>query len=117
MGHHAGGGASEASAPDAIEISGAELPVDTTSGGRAAQQQRLDGIYLREWDVNGAPHFKRRSKVWEEIVRAPDALRLCKTIRRVCFSKPLAKRARLQVVYPGRCKLAFDQKQRGLQAE
>lgn len=27
------------------------------------QQQHLDGIYLREWDVNGAPHFKRRSKV------------------------------------------------------
>lgn len=34
------------------------------------QQQHLDGVYLREWDVNGAPHFKRRSKVrWSTAVR------------------------------------------------
>ena len=63
-----GGGASEAPTPDAVEISGAELPVDSAGGGgrpTAQQQQRLDGIYVREWDVNGAPHFKRRSKVRE----------------------------------------------------
>lgn len=40
--------------PDAIEITGADL---------IGSSVRLDGIYLREWDVNGAPHFKRRSKV------------------------------------------------------
>ena len=60
-GHHPGDGGG-GSAPDAIEISGAELAVES-SGGRPMQQQHLDGVYLREWDVNGAPHFKRRSKV------------------------------------------------------
>lgn len=84
--HQPGGSASEASAPDAIEISGAELPVDSTSsGGRAAQQQRLDGIYLREWDVNGAPHFKRRSKVWEGGMRASDACVPAPYQTLVCF--------------------------------
>lgn len=44
--------------PEAIEVSGADLA--SRSGGGAPH---LDGVYLREWDVNGAPHFKRRSKV------------------------------------------------------
>lgn len=58
-----------ASTPEAIEISGAELSDSSsnTGGGvgraKQFQQQHIDGIYLREWDVNGAPHFKRRSKV------------------------------------------------------
>lgn len=63
-------GSGGASTPEAIEISGAELSDSSSrngSGGRAKQhqhqQQHIDGIYLREWDVNGAPHFKRRSKV------------------------------------------------------
>eukprot|EP00903_Cladosiphon_okamuranus_P015364 g14190.t1 len=59
-GHQPGGGGG-GSVPDAIEISGVELPVGS-SGGRPLQQQHLDGVYVREWDVNGAPHFKRRSK-------------------------------------------------------
>lgn len=53
-GHHFqgdGGGAF----PQAVEVSGADLAT------RGAVQ--LDGVYMREWDVNGAPHFKRRSKV------------------------------------------------------
>lgn len=58
-GHQQWGGAST---PEAIEISGAEL-ADSSNGSRRTQQQQLDGVYLREWDVNGAPHFKRRSKV------------------------------------------------------
>ena len=61
VGHQPRGG-DGGPAPDAIEISGAELAVEST-GGRPMQQQHLDGVYLREWDVNGAPHFKRRSKV------------------------------------------------------
>lgn len=40
--------------PEAIEISGADL---------TGCSVHLDGVYLREWDINGAPHFKRRSKV------------------------------------------------------
>lgn len=38
--------------PDAVEIRGADL------GGRSATQ--LDGVYVRKWDVNSAPHFKKR---------------------------------------------------------
>lgn len=38
--------------PEAIQVSGADLV------SRGALQ--LDGVYVREWDVNGAPHFKRR---------------------------------------------------------
>lgn len=56
-----GGGGGASAAPDAIEVSGADLGESTN--GRLSQQQHLDGIYVREWDVNGAPHFKRRSKV------------------------------------------------------
>lgn len=50
----AGGGEDPALIPDALEVSGADLAKGAT---------HLDGVYLREWDVNGAPHFKRRSKV------------------------------------------------------
>lgn len=39
---------------NAVEVSGA----DSVRGA-----VHLDGVYLREWDVNGAPHFRRRSKV------------------------------------------------------
>ena len=48
----------QAGLPDAVEVSGADVP-----GDKASREAHLDGIYLREWDVNGAPHFKRRSKV------------------------------------------------------
>lgn len=41
--------------PDAVQVSGADLASSGAS--------QLDGIYLREWDVNGAPHFKKRSNV------------------------------------------------------
>ena len=46
--------------PDAVEVSGADHATDRAN--REAHLH-LDGVYLREWDVNGAPHFKRRSKV------------------------------------------------------
>ncbi|CAN0499346.1 unnamed protein product [Ectocarpus sp. 12 AP-2014] len=55
-----GGGGEGSTAPDAIEVWGADLAESTN--GRSSQQQHLDGVYVREWDVNGAPHFKRRSK-------------------------------------------------------
>ena len=44
------------SLPDAIEVSGADLGTDPP---------HLDGVYIREREaeINGAPHFKRRSKV------------------------------------------------------
>lgn len=87
-GHQQPGGGGEGTA-DAIEISGAELAVDSRGGGRPMrQQQHLDGIYLREWDVNGAPHFKRRSKVcllWrraEKRVKSSDGFWMCVCSRR-----------------------------------
>lgn len=49
-------GAEGVAYPDAVEVSGSDPRV---SSGTA----HLDGVYLREWDVNGAPHFKRRSTV------------------------------------------------------
>ncbi|CAN0476488.1 unnamed protein product [Ectocarpus sp. 12 AP-2014] len=55
-----GGGGGGSAAPDAIQVSGADLA--ESNNGRSSQQQHLDGVYVREWDVNGAPHFKRRSK-------------------------------------------------------
>lgn len=55
----------QAGLPDAVEVSGADVP-----GDKASREAHLDGIYLREWDVNGAPHFKRRSKVhWWKVGR------------------------------------------------
>lgn len=49
-------GAEDVVYPDAVEVSGADLhPAPGTA--------QLDGVYLREWDVSGAPHFKRRSTV------------------------------------------------------
>lgn len=42
--------------PEAIQVSGADL------ASRGAVH--LDGVYLREWNIQGAPHFKRRSKVY-----------------------------------------------------
>lgn len=44
--------------PEAIEVSGADLVGATV---------HLNGVYLREWDVNGAPHFKKRSKVKKRV--------------------------------------------------
>lgn len=49
-----GGGDKKFDVADAVEVSGA----DSVRGA-----VHLDGVYLREWDVNDAPHFRRRSKV------------------------------------------------------